>query len=147
MNTSDPSAERIIAERAPTLRAWLERLHRHGASKLEDGDEPTPAHIGALAPLLNEIVRIHVPLMEQNERAYERHKAAGQTRFNEAAFDRNEALYDGELLGRPFRSVAKTFQVKGWRSLKARYLSLETAHRAALSVDVRDAFDDAVTCR
>ena len=85
--------------------------------------------------------------MEQNERAYERHKAAGQTRFNEAAFDRNEALYDGELLGRPFRSVAKTFQVKGWRSLKARYLSLETAHRAALSVDVRDAFEDAVTCR
>jgi hypothetical protein len=85
--------------------------------------------------------------MEQNERAYERHKAAGQTRFNEAAFDRNKALYDGELLGRPFRSVAKTFQVKGWRSLKARYLSLETAQRAALPIEVRDAFDDAVTCR
>jgi glutathione S-transferase len=147
MNTSDPSAERIIAERAPTVRAWLERLHRHGASKLEDGDDPTPAHISALAPLLNEIVRIHVPLMEQNERAYERHKVAGQTRFNEVAFDRNEALYDGELLGRPFRSVAKTFQVKGWRSLKARYLSLETAQRAVLPIEVRDAFDDAVTCR
>lgn len=144
MNTSDPSAERIIAERAPTLRAWLERLHHQGANKLEDGDDPAPAHIDALAPLLNEIVRIHVPLMEQNELAYERHKAAGQTRFNEAAFDRNEALYDGELLGQPFRSVVKTFQVKGWRELKALYLSLETRHRASLPVDVRNTFDDAV---
>ena len=147
MNTSDPSAERIIAERAPTLRAWLERLHHQAASKLEDGDDPAPAHIDGLAPLLSEIVRIHVPLMEQNERAYERHKAAGQTRFNEAAFDCDESLYDGELLGRPFRSVAKTFQVKGWRSLKARYLSLEPAHRAALPLDVRNAFDDAMTPR
>jgi glutathione S-transferase len=147
MNTSDPSAERIIAERAPTLRAWLERLHRQGASKLEDGDDPAPAHIDALAPLLSEIVRVHVPLMQQNERAYERHKAAGQTRFNEDAFNRNEALYDGELLGHPFRSVAKTFQVKGWRRLKARYLSLEARHRAALPVDVRNTFDDAITPR
>ena len=147
MNSSDPSAERIIAERAPTLRAWLERLHRQAASKLEDGDDPAPVHIDALAPLLNEIVRIHVPLMEQNQRAHERHKAAGQTRFNEAAFDRNEALYDGELLGHPFRSVAKTFQVKGWRSLKARYRSLEPADRAALPLDVRNAFDDAVASR
>jgi len=146
MNTSDPAAERIIAERAPTLRAWLERLHERGASKLEDGEEPAEAHLDALAPLLDEIVRIHVPLMEQNERAYERHKAEGQTRFNEAAFQRNEALYDGELLGNPFRSVAKTFQVKAWRSLKARYRSLKPAQRFALPVDVRNAFDDAITC-
>jgi len=147
MNTSDPSAERIIAERAPALRAWLERLHRQGASKLEDGDEPAPAHIEALGPLLEEIVRIHVPLMEQNERAYERHKAAGQTRFNEAAFNRDEALYDGELLDHRFRSVAKTFQVKAWRSLKARYRSLEPEQRSALPIDVRNAFDDAITSR
>jgi glutathione S-transferase len=146
MNTSDPAAEQIIAERAPTLRAWLERLHERGASKLEDGEEPAEAHLDALAPLLDEIVQIHVPLMEQNERAYERHRAEGQTRFNEAAFQRNEALYDGELLGQPFRAVAKTFQVKGWRNLKARYRALEPAHRSALPVDVRNALDDAITC-
>jgi hypothetical protein len=81
--------------------------------------------------------------MEHNERAYERHKAAGQTRFNEAAFNRGEALYDGELLGHPFRSVAKTFQVKGWRRLKARYLGLEAASRAELPVSVQAAFDAA----
>ena len=101
----------------------------------------------ALAPLLDEIVQTHVPLMEQNERAYEGYKAEGQTRFNEAAFQRNEALYDGELLGQPFRAVAKTFQVKGWRNLKARYRDLEPAHRSALPVDVRNALDDAVTSR
>ena len=147
MNTSDPSAERIIAERAPTLSAWLERLHGQGANKLEDGDEPAPAHIEALGPLLSEIVRIHVPLMEQNERAYERHRAAGQTRFNEAAFDRDEALYDGQLLGHPFRSVAKTFQVKSWRALKDRYRSLDEADRSALPVDVCNAFDQAISSR
>ena len=129
------------------MSSWLERLHGQGANKLEDGHEPAPAHIEALGPLLSEIVRIHVPLMEQNERAYERHRAAGQTRFNEAAFDRDEALYDGQLLGHPFRSVAKTFQVKSWRALKDRYRSLDEADRSALPVDVRNAFDEAISSR
>ena len=81
--------------------------------------------------------------MEQNERAYDRCRATGQTRFNEAAFDRGEALYNGELLGHPFRSVVKTFQVKSWRRLKDRYLGLEPAHRATLPVAVQEAFDRA----
>ncbi len=143
MNTSDPSAERLIQERAPTLRAWLETLHHRGASAFDDGEEPTPADVDLLTPLLEEIVRIHVPLMQQNECAYDRHKAEGQTRFNEAAFNRNEVLYDGELLGHPFRSVVKTFQVKGWRNLKAHYLRLEPSQRAALPASVRSAFDTA----
>jgi hypothetical protein len=143
MNTSDPSAERMIAERAPTLRAWLETLHQGGAHALGDGDEPTPAAFSALEPLLEEIVGIHAPLMDQNERAYESYVALGQTRFNEAAFHRGEALYDGELLGHPFRSVAKTFQVKTWRNLKGRYRSLQPAHRATLPDAVRDAFERA----
>lgn len=143
MNTSDPSAERVIGTRAPTFREWLETLHHQGAAALEDGEEPVPEDIRLLAPLLEEIARIHIPLMEQNERAYERYKAAGQTRFNEPAFNRGEALYDGELVGHPFRSVVKTFQVKGWRLLKARYLGLEAAHQAALPVAVREAFDAA----
>ena len=37
--------------------------------------------------------------------------------FNERGFDRGVALYDGELLGWPFRAVVKTFQVKVWRRL------------------------------
>lgn len=143
MNTSDPSAERVIRSRAPTVRDWLETIHCRAATRFKDGEEPVPADIQVLAPLLEEVVGIHVPLMAQNELAYERHKATGQTRFNEAAFNRGEALYDGELLGHPFRSVAKTFQVKGWRHLKARYLGLEAASRAGLPVAVQAAFDAA----
>ncbi|MGB8332260.1 MAG: hypothetical protein WCE62_19205 [Polyangiales bacterium] len=87
------------------------------------------------------LARAKVLLMEQNQRAYERFEARGQTRFNEGAFDRGEALYDGELAGLHFRSVVKTFQVKAWRSLKARYRNLQPADRAMLPVAVRDAFE------
>ena len=58
-----------------------------------------------------------MPLMQQQLRAYERLRAAGVTTFNEAAFDAGQALYDGELCGHSFRSVAKSFQIKTWRSL------------------------------
>lgn len=145
MNTSDPTAERVIRERAPTVRAWLETLHRQGAKAFDDGDDPAIRDVGALAPLLDEITQIHVPLMEQNESAYESCLARGQTRFNEAAFNRDEALYDGELLGHPFRSVVKTFQVKGWRSLKNNYLQLQPTQRAALPPAVQNAFNQATT--
>ena len=43
--------------------------------------------------------------------------AKGETLFNEPAFDQGRALYSGELLGYPFRSVAKTFQARVWRDL------------------------------
>jgi hypothetical protein len=141
MNTSDPSAARIIEKRAPILWDWLQTIHGQGARGFADGEAPTRDHIEALTPLLEEIVRIHVPLMEQNERAYERYKAKGQTRFNESAFWRGESLYDGELLGRPFRSVVKTFQVKIWRDLKAHYSELRTDHRSALPPSVCAAFE------
>ena len=42
------------------------------------------------------------------------------------------ALYDGELLGRPFRSVAKTFQVRVWRDLRRDWDALAAADRARL---------------
>lgn len=144
MNTSDPSAERVIAERSALLRSWLENIHRRGARDIADGDPPKRSDLEALAPLLEHVVGIHVSSMEQNERAYERFRSQGQTRFNESAFWRGEALYDGELLGRPFRAVVKTFQVKPWRDLKARYAALDQDARASLPTPVRRAFDRAV---
>ena len=144
MNTSDPSADALIAERAPTLRAWLDRLHDRQARLFGDAQLPDPSDIQGLEPLLDEIVALYVPLMQQNERAYQDHAREGQTRFNELAFDRAEALYDGELLGHPFRSVAKTFQVKDWRALKARYAALDHEARASLPPAVTLAFDDAI---
>ena len=70
--------------------------------------------------------------MRQNDAAHNIAIQAGQTTFNEAAFDRGEALYDGELLGQPFRSVAKSFQVVVWRDVQQAWMALEGAERQQL---------------
>jgi hypothetical protein len=130
MNRSDPSAAASIRRIAPAVFAWTERLahgdfagHRPGGP-LELGD----AH----DPLLGWISEIFVPLMQQNHAAWEAQRARGEGCFNEAAFDAGCALYDGVLLGRPFRSVAKTFQVRVWRDLRRAWDALEAADRARL---------------
>jgi len=68
----------------------------------------------------------------QNEDAFEQARAAGETLFNEAAFECDRALYDGQLLERPFRAVVKTFQVRVWRELKASWWALAAQDRDAL---------------
>lgn len=122
MNLSDASAEAWIRRDAPRVRGWLQRIaeadfsesRSDGAVRLDD----------AVEPLLAEVGRVFVPLMRQNEAAYERCLEAGETRFNEKGFDAGVALYDGELDGRPFRSVAKTFQVRVWQTLEQAWREL-----------------------
>lgn len=128
MNLVDGKAAQLLQTIAPRTFAWL--------CMIRDG-----GHTGAagelylsenLAPLLRIIGATFLPLMQQNSAAYRAAKAAGQTVFNEAAFDRGEALYDGTLLGQPFRSVAKSFQVRVWRDLCTRWQTLERAQREQL---------------
>ncbi len=130
MNRSDPSARAWIAREAPATQGWIDRIaqgdfeaHRRDGELYLDGD---------LAPLLSWICRTFIPLMQQNHDAWERHRASAETRFNEAAFDAGRALYDGTLLGRPFRSVAKSFQVRVWRDLRADWDALDASDRARL---------------
>ena len=52
----------------------------------------------------------------------------------EAAFGRDQSLYHGQLLGYPFRSVVKTFQVRVWRELKRQWQALDEARREQLAV-------------
>lgn len=111
MNLTDPSADRWMREAAPSMHAWLLRLHRGETAAAGTGELRIDED---LKPLLAEVVRVHVPLMRRNHRACEDWKQRGETLFNEAAFDRGRALYDGEIDGRPFRAVAKTFQSKVW---------------------------------
>jgi len=125
MNLTDPTANERQRARAPRTHAWLLAVRdgRHAGSR------------GALAlhdslhPLLRIVAETFVPLMRQNEAAYERARAAGETLFNEQAFDRGRALYDGELRGHPFRAVAKTFQVRVWRDLLRVWRGLDEAAR------------------
>jgi glutathione S-transferase len=126
MNLADPTAADRMRALAPATFAWLGAIRdrRHVGSR--GALAPSPA----LAPLLAVVMATFPPLMRQNEAAYERARARGETLFNEAAFDRGRALWDGELLGRPFRAVAKTFQVRVWRDLGDAWTALPATERA-----------------
>ena len=130
MNLADPTAADAMRRRAPTTFDWLvairDRGHdgKRGAHRLD---------VARLGPLLEAIGRTFVPLMQQNARAYDAARAAGETLFNERAFDRGRALYDGTLLGRPFRSVVKTFQVRVWRDLLRAWRDLAPAVQETLA--------------
>lgn len=130
MNRKDPSARAWIAREAPATQAWIERIAAGDFGADRPGRELSLD--AALAPLLDWICRAFVPLMQQNRDAWERHRAAGETISNEAAFDAGRALYDGTLLGQPFRSVAKSFQVRVWRDLRAEWEALRADDRARL---------------
>lgn len=131
MNRADPSADAFVRRTAPAVHAWLERIARGDfAGHRRDGGLALDTPV---APLLAWVAATFVPLMQQNHDAFARHRAAGETRWNEAAFDAGRALYDGTLLGRPFRSVAKTFQVRVWRDLRRAWDALAEAERARVT--------------
>jgi len=130
MNLSDPSAAQWIECDAPRVFEWLTRIAGADFSASRDGgklvlNEP-------LRPILACACNSFVPLMRQNFDAWQRHRAIGEKRFNESAFDAGVALYDGALEGHDFRSVAKTFQVRVWLSLRAEWDALTPEARTRL---------------
>jgi glutathione S-transferase len=128
MNLIDGKAAQLLQELAPLTFNWLCMI-RDGGHKGSSGDLQLSEH---LAPLLQVISETFIPLMQQNEAAHRRFYAQGQTRFNEAAFDRGEALYDGELLGKPFRHVAKNFQVPVWQTICQCWIALTEQEKGNL---------------
>jgi glutathione S-transferase len=122
MNLSDPSAAGWIEETAPNVFLWLNRIYRGDFAQSRPDSELIIDDL--LKPLLQEIIRVFYPLMQQNEAAYNTHKDAGETLFNEAGFWRGRSLYRGELDGQPFASVAKSFQVKTWLGIKSSWQRL-----------------------
>jgi hypothetical protein len=131
MNLADPGAWALINRRAPATARWVERLaagdfsaHRAGGVLTLDA---------TVAPLLDWIGRVFVPLMQQNRAAWTNHRERGEILFNEKAFDAGRTLYDGVLLGHPFRSVAKTFQVRVWQDLRRTRDELAADDRARLA--------------
>jgi len=132
MNMTDPTAAATIELRAASAAARVHRMMTRGAESSIASHEMHPC----VRPLLEEIGSTFIPLMTQNETAYEAAFAAGQRDFNERAFDRGKACYDGVLAGRPFRSVAKTFQVAVWRRLKTEWAALSDEDRAAFPFSI-----------
>jgi len=115
MNLTDPTAADQMRTCAPRTFGWVQairdRAHvgRTGPVYLSD----------RLRPLLDVVWRTFVPLMRQNAAAHTAARAGGAVLFNERAFDSGQALYDGTLMGQPFRAVVKTFQVRVWQDLCA----------------------------
>ena len=131
MNLADRSAWALVGRQAPATARWVERLAADDFSAHRPGGAVTLDP--PLARLLDWIARVFVPLMQQNEAAWADHRQRGETRFNEQGFDAGSAVYDGVLLGHPFRSVAKTFQVRVWQDLRHAWGKLATDERARLA--------------
>ena len=129
MNLTDTGAARRLRELAPRVHAWLEAIRdrRHVGARGELRFSPL------LAPLLRVFVDTFVPLMRANDAAYERALVVGETLFNEKAFDVGRSLFDGEMLGRPYRSVVKTFQVRVWRDLRSCWSGLTQSDRSRIA--------------
>lgn len=141
MNMVDPEAAALLSELAPRTWRWL-RAIRDGEHRKASGELALGA---ALRPLLDVVGETFVPLMQQNEAAYLAARARGETLFNEAAFARGRALYDGQLLGHRFRAVVKTFQVRVWRELGGAWQGLDAGDRAALARDLLPGIESAFT--
>lgn len=128
MHHLDPDADALVKHLAPTTHKWLQRIakgqHRESEGKTFISE--------ALAALVEVISATFVPLMIRNENAFVEHRGRDQSRFNQAAFDNGEALFDGELLGHPFCHVAKTFQVASWRDVKSLWAGLSEDERRSL---------------
>lgn len=120
MNLVDGKAQQLLQELAPLTHEWLCMIRdgKHGTSS---GKLYLSEHLLSLIAIISDTF---LPLMRQNETAYQQALDAGHTLFNEAAFDQGAAHYDGTLLNQPFRSVAKTFQVAVWRELQHCWQSL-----------------------
>jgi glutathione S-transferase len=142
MNLVDGRAAELLEELAPRTFEWLCMI-RDGGHKGSAGE---PVLNPCLAPLLEIIAETFMPVMRQNAAAYRAAVDQGQTLFNEAAFDRGEALYDGTLMDQPFRSVAKSFQVPVWRDLCRSWAALEEGPREQLQALCPQLTQDAFSC-
>jgi len=130
MNLTDPTAAIWIKDNAPSVYHWLNRVYQGDFSENKGNSEFIVDEF--LQPLFTEIVRVFYPLMKLNESAYEQHRKAGEMIFNEDAFWKEKSLYNGDLDGHHFTSVAKTFQVKTWRNLKKVWGELDKTARSEL---------------
>lgn len=128
MNLVDGETTDRMRELAPRTYRWLCAI-----ADGEHGDSSGKLTLSpALLPLLDVIGRTFMPLMAQNEQAYEKACAGGETLFNEAGFEQGRGLYDGQLCGHPFRAGVKTFQVAVWRALREQWQALEATDRDCL---------------
>jgi len=138
MLLDDPDAEQDLLKRTPTLHKWLLKIknNEHVKDLSADDNRGGLCLTDDLLPLLNVIQNTFVPLMKQNEAAYQMHIERGETLFNEAAMAEGRALFQGELMERPFKAVTKSFQVQAWRDIQKSWTRLSGSQREGLCARV-----------
>jgi len=124
MNLVDPQAADELKQTAPRTFAWLKAIEQGQFVARDKNAEPLFKLTPRMSTLLNVLMGTYGALMVQNEHAFNEASRLGITQFNEAAFDKNEAMFNGKLQGYTFRTVVKTFQVRPWRELKADWQTL-----------------------
>jgi glutathione S-transferase len=128
MNLIDGAAAQLLEQLAPLTYKWLCHIrdgkHVGSRGELYLSDE--------LHGLLDVVCKTFIPLMQQNAEAYDVALANGESLFNEIAFNKGRALYSGSLLDKPFRAVAKSFQVSVWRQLEQNWQALDAPARTLL---------------
>ncbi|MGJ8687685.1 MAG: hypothetical protein ACSHWQ_09415 [Spongiibacteraceae bacterium] len=135
MNKADPSVWEAITAQAPNTASWITANHLCTADNnhnLNTTEQPLLTQY--IQPLISWICRYFIPLMQQNYRAYQHCSDMGESLFNEAAFNKNRALYLGELAGSPFKSVVKSFQVVVWEKLHQHWLRLPVTEKEKLAL-------------
>ena len=124
----DPEAAEIMEDRAPHTVDWLKR-NLDGSAKLG-----TDHALGeAQSKLLVWASEAFIPLMSQNAEAYQNCPVEKGGPRNEKAYNRGLNLFEGELMGHPYRTVVKDFQVKTHREILSLFAGLSASDKAKLA--------------
>lgn len=102
----EPTAAAILSERAPRLRAWIDRVE--DLSGLRPGDDDWLTDLAALRPLLTEIGRTYAPYLLANAKAVQAQQAGFTT----------------EIDGRPWSQQSFPYQAKCLMALRDAHAAL-----------------------
>ena len=121
----DPETASALAARWPHLHAYAQGLRTPSALP-SAGARALPAPLVALA------AEVFLPFLQANHAAFERHGRPVAREANERAYWRGDKLFEGTMLGMPYRTVVKTFQVAVLHDLQLRFRGLDEPVRRRL---------------
>ncbi|MEL6519998.1 MAG: glutathione S-transferase family protein [Pseudomonadota bacterium] len=120
----EPTSAKIMGERSPRLRAWLDLIDDLSGLEPTDGDWFTAGEAREhLAPLLAEIGRVYAPFLLANA------AAAGE----------GEESWEAEIDGRPWTQPTFPYQVKCLAALKAAHAAVPADRRPSVDAVLNDA--------
>lgn len=120
----EPTSAKLMAERSPRVRAWLDRVEDLSGLEAKDSDWFAPEEArAALAPLLAEIGRVYAPFLLANA----------------AAAQAGEAQWEGEIDGRPWTQPTFPYQAKCLSALRAAHADLPSNLKAPVDSALAEA--------